>query len=82
MRSSLVSGTFLLICAFASGASSQEARPANPAPTGAAIPSDVKTPPPPHKAFDFTVYGRVNVSFDLGTGTSPQAFSLGMTYDF
>src|SRR5438128_2786793 len=40
--------------------------PQNPAPTGAAVPSDVKQPPPPHKPFDFTVYGRVNVSFDVG----------------
>jgi predicted porin len=40
--------------------------PQNPAPTGPAIPSDVKPPPPPHKVFDFTVYGRVNVSFDVG----------------
>ena len=40
--------------------------PENPAPTGPAVPSDVKQPPPPHKPFDFTVYGRVNVSFDVG----------------
>src|SRR5262249_2814354 len=30
-----------------------------PAPTGA-------VPPAPHKPFDFTVYGRINVSFDVG----------------
>src|SRR5438445_2937581 len=40
--------------------------PQNPTPTGAAVPSDVQQPPPPHKPFDFTVYGRVNVSVDLG----------------
>jgi predicted porin len=40
--------------------------PQNPAPTGPDGPSDVKQPPPPHKPFDFTVYGRVNVSFDVG----------------
>ena len=38
----------------------------NPTPTGPAVPSDVKQPPLPHKPFDFTVYGRVNVSFDVG----------------
>ncbi len=37
----------------------------DPAPTGEAVPSDAK-PPKPHKEFDFTVYGRVNVSFDVG----------------
>src|SRR2546423_7354124 len=40
--------------------------PQNPAPTGPAVSSDVKQPPPPQKPFDFTVYGRVNVSFDVG----------------
>jgi predicted porin len=40
--------------------------PENPAPTGPAVPSDVKQPPPPHKPFDFTVYGRINVSVDYG----------------
>src|SRR5437763_13185340 len=40
--------------------------PQNPTPTGEAIPSDVKEPPRPHKPFDFTVYGRVNVSYDIG----------------
>jgi len=40
--------------------------PQNPSPTGPAIPSDVKQPPAPHKVFDFTVYGRINVSFDVG----------------
>src|SRR5439155_26563725 len=40
--------------------------PENPAPTGPAVPSDVKQPPPPHKPFDFTVYGWINVSFDVG----------------
>jgi len=40
--------------------------PENPTPTGPAVPSDVKEPPPPHKPFDCTVYGRVNVSFDVG----------------
>src|SRR5262249_24940299 len=39
--------------------------PESPAPAGQAVPSD-KEPPPQHKAFDVTVYGRVNVSFDLG----------------
>jgi predicted porin len=38
----------------------------SPTPTGADIPSDVKAPPAPHKPFDFTLYGRVNVSFDVG----------------
>jgi predicted porin len=38
----------------------------NPAPTGPAVPSDVKGAPAPHKPFDFTVYGRVNVSVDVG----------------
>jgi hypothetical protein len=38
----------------------------NPTPTGPAVPSDAKQPAAPHKAFDFTVYGRVNVSFDVG----------------
>ena len=47
-------------------ASPSAAPPENPAPTGAAIPSDVKQPPGPHKPFDFTVYGRVNVSVDVG----------------
>jgi len=37
-----------------------------PTPTGAGVASDTKEPPPPHKTFDFTVYGRVNVSFDVG----------------
>src|SRR5438105_12446191 len=41
--------------------------PQNPAPTGPAIPSDVKGTPAPHKPFDFTLYGRVNVSLDVGT---------------
>src|SRR5438128_6367824 len=40
--------------------------PQNPTPTGEAVPSDVKQPPPPRKPFDFTVYGRVNVSYDIG----------------
>ena len=40
--------------------------PQNPTPTGPATPSDVKGAPAPHKPFDFTVYGRVNVSFDVG----------------
>src|SRR5438105_9505438 len=39
----------------------------NPAPTGPAVPSDVKQPPPPRKTTDFTVYGRLNLSFDVGT---------------
>src|SRR5512140_2820773 len=56
----------LLVCGFASGALCQSDQAANPTPTGPAIPSDVKTPPSPHKEFDFTVYGRVNVSVDLG----------------
>src|SRR5258708_2682774 len=43
------------------------AQPAEkPTPTGAGVASDTKEPPPPHKTFDFTVYGRINVSFDLG----------------
>ncbi len=50
--------------------------PQNPSPTGAAIPSDVKQPPP-HKAFDFTVYGRVNVSFDVGNQELTSAPCIG-----
>src|SRR5213082_2823631 len=47
--------------------SAESANPSeNPAPSGPAVPSDVKQPPPPHKPFDFTVYGRVNVSYDIG----------------
>jgi predicted porin len=74
MRTRLVYPAFLLACGFASGAFCQTGQPgpaaadpaANPTPTGPAISSDVKAPPPPHKPFDFTVYGRVNVSFDVG----------------
>src|SRR5207237_5375740 len=52
-------------------ASIARAQSANPpetpsTPTGADVPSDVKQPSGPHKPFDFTVYGRVNVSFDVG----------------
>jgi len=65
MHSRLVFRAFLLACALASSALSQADQPSNPTPTGAAIPSDVKAAPP-HKVFDFTVYGRVNVSVDLG----------------
>ncbi|MFN2548530.1 MAG: porin [Myxococcales bacterium] len=63
----------LVLFAVANVAQGQPANPAepanpsqNPTPTGPAVPSDVKQPPPPHKEFDFTVYGRVNVSFDVG----------------
>ena len=38
----------------------------SPTPTGAGIPSDATAPPGPHTPFDFTFYGRVNVSFDVG----------------
>src|SRR5207248_11250394 len=41
--------------------------PQNPAPTGRAIPPDVKGTPAPHKPCDYTLYGRVNVSLDVGT---------------
>ena len=61
--------TFSLLCPFAvaSLALAQPANePQNPTPTGEAVPSDVKQPPPPHKPFDFTVYGRANVSYDIG----------------
>src|SRR5256885_11675796 len=66
---------FFVFCSFAVApvTRAQPANPAepanppeNPTPTGPAVPSDVKGPPAPHKAFDFTVYGRVNVSFDVG----------------
>ena len=42
------------------------APPENPTPTGAGVPSDVTHPPAPHKPFDFVVYGRVNLSVDVG----------------
>lgn len=38
----------------------------SPAPAGASIAPEVKAAPGPHKPFDFTVYGRINVSFDVG----------------
>ena len=66
---------FFVFCSFAVApvTRAQPANPAepasppeNPTPTGAAVTSDVKGPPAPHKRFDFTVYGRVNVSFDVG----------------
>jgi len=72
MGTRLAVPAFLLCCVFAFGAFSQneKSEPATAAPaatpTGPAISSDVKAPPPPHKTFDLTVYGRVNVSFDLG----------------
>ena len=64
----------MLLYTLASGAIAQQPGdpggeanpPANPAPTGPAIPSDVQKPAKPHKPFDFTVYGRLNVSFDVG----------------
>ena len=63
----------LLVCSFATAPRARGQTPAadNPAqtatPTGADVPSDVKQPPPPHKPYDFTFYGRVNVSVDVGT---------------
>jgi predicted porin len=75
MRMRFAYPEFLVLCsiAFAPLARAQQQNPAeaanppqNPAPTGPAIPSDVKGAPTPHKPFDFTVYGRVNVSFDVG----------------
>jgi len=75
MRTRFVYLALSLLSSFslASVAEEQPANPAaaanppeNPTPTGPAIPSDEKQPPPPHKPFDFTVYGRVNVSFDVG----------------
>jgi predicted porin len=68
MRIAPVFAAFVL-CSFSLAAAGvdQAATPQeNPAPTGAAVPSDVKQPPGPHKPFDFTVYGRVNVSVDVG----------------
>jgi len=65
---------FLLLCSFAPLARGQATDPAaasapaqTETPTGPGVPSDVKQPPPPHKPYDFTFYGRVNVSFDVGT---------------
>ncbi len=72
MRLRVVHVAIGLLCPLVA-ASVARAQPASPTqspepatPTGPAIPSDVKEPPPPHKAFDFTLYGRVNVSFDVG----------------
>jgi predicted porin len=75
MRMRFAYPEFLVLCSisFAPLARAQQQNPAeaanppqNPTPTGPAIPSDVKGTPAPHKPFDFTVYGRVNVSFDVG----------------
>src|SRR5436309_2722793 len=70
MRLRLMQVAFGLLCPFAvaSGARGPPAapEPVLSTPTGAAVPSDVKEPAPPHKPFDFTVYGRINVSFDVG----------------
>jgi predicted porin len=62
MRIGSMFAAFVLLLSSASTAADQE-----PAPTGPDVPSDAKAPPPPRKAADFTVYGRVNVSLDLGT---------------
>jgi predicted porin len=67
LRFVAVSLTSALLCEVVMAQSSESATPPeNPAPTGPAVASDVKRPPGPHKPFDFTVYGRVNVSFDVG----------------
>ena len=76
MRTRFAYPAFLFLCSLSStqGVRAQEQNPAeaanppqNPSPTGPAVPSDVAGTPAPHKPFDFTVYGRVNVSFDVGT---------------
>jgi len=76
MRKRFAYSAFVFLCSLSSAQSvrAQQQDPAeaanppqNPSPTGPAVPSDVKGAPAPHKTFDFTVYGRVNVSFDVGT---------------
>ena len=67
---SVFAASILCSISFAAAAVDQQpgpsAPPENPAPSGPEIPSDVKQPPAPHKPFDFVVYGRVNVSVDVG----------------